>query len=973
MPFFQAPLRLDDFQRASSAFPAASSSSAHRDPDSPSPNKKRRVDSVPPALGGRRNSAGASGSSSPAPRSAAAARKSETDAARRAEINARYEELTRDQARLQATLRLQDAWEDIQRRHSTMPGTGTPAPRARAASVGGGGTPRRHRPGRSRAIPVEEDDIIDLSTLDFVEDRGILRNSKAGGFAIGAYGGSGTEDIVVGLDTGGGDDDGTEADEDEEEEEELEDYTDSDAESYTSEDELGELDELPSQPSLVFREERRKEAERLKEVLEFQQQEALARGVSSGPSSRATPRPGNETLPAPVAAADEDDLDLFATSPPAASTPRRRQSSSPLVSPSKTPQRASQPPPRPSSSTSTLRRAVDHFHLASPAPSSRAKSRPLPSSPSSRAFSAPPKPISRGKAAGLPTPPSSFAAGRASQQAGPSRPPPSTSPLREVIYIDSPSPSPSPAPEARRPHRRSPSPELFGDMSPPIRRAASPELVAGPSTSKPNQVFQRPTPTPTPPPPRPAPPPAAAFSLTPAKPASATKKPRTKPRQHAFELIIDVPARRSRAPAKVATSKSMPNLASTSEVDKPVSRRTSGLSTPPLSKGPKDAPRSASMRPSPSMTQKASSSRFAPTPTEVLPAPPQLPASATDYEEDELLLSSPTKPARATPARRMSLPPPFRTMSVGPSDRAKATAWMSGGKKASLSALGGRDVFAEDDDSEDELGKCSLSSASFVLAALIYLLSPSHFLTLIFRLALQIQFTNPRRVHPERSLRFFVALWGVQAGVAAVGHGLSGSQGTKGRLGYVQRGVMLDFVGQAVTPSTFHLVALDIILAILQLATLLVAFGATVPSDLDSSSSGEAGRDYGPLLGVDEEEVFDEEEGDEAGPGGRKRRRSRNGYESVELEDEEEDGQWIGGAGDAYGPSSAKPPSPATSSSAFSTSSSSALSSSRYTRIPLIADFRLRTVWTEIARSSPSRTEVEDRGVEAMEEGRAAG
>ncbi|BGP33505.1 hypothetical protein JCM10296v2_005309 [Rhodotorula toruloides] len=972
MPFFQAPLRLDEYQRASSAFPAASSSSADRGPDSPSPNKKRRVDSVPAALGGRRNSAGASGSSSPAPRSAAAARKSEGDAARRAEINARYEELTRDQARLQATLRLQDAWEDIQRRHSTMPGSGTPAPRARAASVGGG-TPRRHRPGRSRAIPVEEDDIIDLSTLDFVEDRGILRNSKAGGFAIGAYGGTGTEDIVVGLDTAGADDDGTEGDEDEEEEEELEDYTDSDAESYTSEDELGELDELPSQPSLVFREERRKEAERLKEVLEFQQQEALARGASAQPSSsRATPRPGNETLPTPVAAAEDDDLDLFATPPPPASAPRRPQSSSPRVSPAKTPQRTSQPPSRPSSSTSTIRRAVDHFHLASPAPSSsRAKSRPLPSSPSSRAFSAPPKPLSRGKAAGLPTPPSSFAARRASQQARPSRPPPSTSPLREVIYINSPSPSPSPAPEPRL-RRRSPSPELFGDMPSPARRGVPPEVIAGPSTSKQKQVFQRPTPTPTPPPPRPAPPSAAAFSLTPAQPANPPDKPRTKPRQHSFELIIDVPARGSRAPPKVQASKSMPNLASMSEADKPVSRRTSGLSTPPLSKGPKDAPRSASTRPAPSSLQKANPSKFAPTPTEVLPAPPKLPASAMDDEEDELLLSSPTKPSSAAPARRLSLPPPSSRASVGPSDRKNVRGWTLAGKKTSSSGLGGRDVFAEDDDSEDEFGN-SLSSASFVLAALIYLLSPSHFLTLIFRLALQIQFVNPRRVHPERSLRFFVALWGVQAAVAAVGHGLLGSQGTKGRLGYVQRGVMLDFVGQVVTPSTFHLVALDIVLAALQLATLLVAFGATVPSDLDSSSSGEAGRDYGPLLGIDEEEVFDEEEvGEEAGPGGRRRRRSRNGYESVELEDEEEDGQWIGGAADAYGPSSAKPSSPFTS-SAFSTSSSSALSSSRYTRIPLIADFRLRTVWTEIARSSPSRTEVEDRGVEAMEEGRAAG
>ena len=43
MPFFQPPLRLDDFPRASSAFPVAS-------PASPSPNKKGRVGSVPPSL-----------------------------------------------------------------------------------------------------------------------------------------------------------------------------------------------------------------------------------------------------------------------------------------------------------------------------------------------------------------------------------------------------------------------------------------------------------------------------------------------------------------------------------------------------------------------------------------------------------------------------------------------------------------------------------------------------------------------------------------------------------------------------------------------------------------------------------------------------------------------------------------------------------------------------------------------------------
>jgi hypothetical protein len=81
-----------------------------------------------------------------------------------------------------------------------------------------------------------------------------------------------------------------------------------------------------------------------------------------------------------------------------------------------------------------------------------------------------------------------------------------------------------------------------------------------------------------------------------------------------------------------------------------------------------------------------------------------LPASATrtDDEDDELLLSSPTKP---TPARRMSLPPPVRRMSVGPLERARTRAWTPLGKKANASGSGGRDVFAEDDDSEDELGK----------------------------------------------------------------------------------------------------------------------------------------------------------------------------------------------------------------------------------------------------------------------------
>lgn len=90
----------------------------------------------------------------------------------------------------------------------------------------------------------------------------------------------------------------------------------------------------------------------------------------------------------------------------------------------------------------------------------------------------------------------------------------------------------------------------------------------------------------------------------------------------------------------------------------------------------------------------------------------------------------------------------------------------------------------------------SVSTTCHLLAIVSYLLSPTHFLILAYRIVLQVQFTLPRRVHANRSLRFFVALWGIQALVAIVLHALTGSQGTKGPTGYVQRGLVLDFVGQ---------------------------------------------------------------------------------------------------------------------------------------------------------------------------------
>lgn len=90
----------------------------------------------------------------------------------------------------------------------------------------------------------------------------------------------------------------------------------------------------------------------------------------------------------------------------------------------------------------------------------------------------------------------------------------------------------------------------------------------------------------------------------------------------------------------------------------------------------------------------------------------------------------------------------------------------------------------------------SLSFASHTLAVVSYILSPAHVVVLALRVFTQWNLTNPRRNHPKRSLRFFVALWATQALVAAAAHAVTGSRGTKGPRGTYQRGIILDFVGQ---------------------------------------------------------------------------------------------------------------------------------------------------------------------------------
>lgn len=182
----------------------------------------------------------------------------------------------------------------------------------------------------------------------------------------------------------------------------------------------------------------------------------------------------------------------------------------------------------------------------------------------------------------------------------------------------------------------------------------------------------------------------------------------------------------------------------------------------------------------------------------------------------------------------------------------------------------------------------SLSTLTYLVTLHSFVVSPVSVQILFVRVVAQVQYSTPRRAHPHRSLRFFLLAWIVQQ-VAIVAMDVSwGSHGTKGSTGgWTQRGLVVDFIGQVSTPSRLHLVLLDVLIAALQLLTLLVSFAITLPSDLDASTetetetttppprqpprSGEAQRDYFGLLGLHEryDEPRDDEEdgdGDERGP-----------------------------------------------------------------------------------------------------------
>ncbi|GAA5964967.1 hypothetical protein JCM21900_001914 [Sporobolomyces salmonicolor] len=610
-PFFPPPLKLQDY-------PACTP----RDSASPSPTKKRRVDSLPPAS--------AASSSSPAKNNYHAPSRPPLSArASNAAVPAPTDDDALLTSRLHSTLRLRDAWSDIWRRHSLPPAlpsaasSSSPFPPSSSSR-------RKHRPtGRTRAIPVEEDDIIDLRTMELVVDRGVLRNSRAGAFAIGGYAGR-EHDVGVARDTGRarldewdgsgaeGSGDGSGSDGYVDPEEGEVDWEELEEGNSSSEDELATMDDLPSLPSLLFREQRRKDAERRRELRDFwaqerQQSRRFSEGGTGTPEDRESweegELAGNERLERPVAPPssswgraciaapdygdegggegdEEDELSFFAPDPAHAPmksiSPElglRRSTSSPrngLTQP------RARPLPSPSS-TSSLRHGIDAFQIASSSPTKS----PTPTSTSWTASASAANSIFRAPV--QPTP-----------KASSSKPRSSSSPLRQSHLAPPPSPSPSPPPSSSDPLAASET----------ARRSAP--RPTQPPPQAPVQPYQRPTPTPTPTPP----PPTASSSAElrsqskrssessrsqqqlPA-PSVSSKRPH---RLHSFELVIDVSpsapsTSKKNMKGKLPTSKSMRSLAlrgqdDSSEDDKAVQRQQqeeekpleTGLTTPPVSR-----------------------------------------------------------------------------------------------------------------------------------------------------------------------------------------------------------------------------------------------------------------------------------------------------------------------------------------------------------------------------------------------------
>jgi len=122
----------------------------------------------------------------------------------------------------------------------------------------------------------------------------------------------------------------------------------------------------------------------------------------------------------------------------------------------------------------------------------------------------------------------------------------------------------------------------------------------------------------------------------------------------------------------------------------------------------------------------------------------------------------------------------------------------------------------------------SLNTLLFQLHTLSFFLSPS-LLGFISRMFCQFQCSKPRDIDPSRSLRFWYLMLAFFNFACIWTHAIQGA--AEGRA------VILDFVGQAYTPSKTHLLLLDAIILFLQMLLATIAYETSLLSKSPSDTS----------------------------------------------------------------------------------------------------------------------------------------
>ncbi|SCV74932.1 BQ2448_7961 [Microbotryum intermedium] len=189
------------------------------------------------------------------------------------------------QAHKHVIRRMRQTWLDIEHRHTTL----TRPRSSENAHAHGTRSSTSHlyntHIGSSRAIPEEEDDIIDLETMQIVQDRGMLRRIKNGAFALeprlcGVY----QTDLKVKNKV----DDQIRApdpDDDVDEWQSEQETPPEEQEDDDEEDELARMDDLTSQPSYEYLAEKRRRMNERQSLLEFHRAELYAKRCQSDAAS----------------------------------------------------------------------------------------------------------------------------------------------------------------------------------------------------------------------------------------------------------------------------------------------------------------------------------------------------------------------------------------------------------------------------------------------------------------------------------------------------------------------------------------------------------------------------------------------------------------------------------------------------------------------------------------------------------------